>query len=78
VTDETKGGFAMSKVTIDADRCKSCSLCVSACPKKIIVLDNEQLNAHGFHPARIVDQEACIACAFCALMCPDCIIEVEK
>ena len=68
----------MSKVTIDADRCKGCSLCVSACPKKIIRLDDEAFNARGFHPARVVDEPACIACAFCALMCPDCIITVEK
>jgi len=68
----------MAKVTFDTDRCKSCALCVEVCPKKIVVLDGEMLNAHGFHPARVTDESACIACAFCALMCPDCIITVEK
>ncbi|MDR2671571.1 MAG: 4Fe-4S dicluster domain-containing protein [Oscillospiraceae bacterium] len=68
----------MSKVTFDADRCKGCSLCVSACPKKILALSEHTLNARGFHPAVIVDQGACIACAFCAMMCPDTVITVEK
>lgn len=68
----------MPKVTFRADACKGCSLCVSVCPKKILRLSPDTLNAKGFHPAEITDQEACIACAFCATMCPDCIITVEK
>ena len=68
----------MAKVTFDSDRCKSCSLCVYACPKKIVALDDGTLNAHGFHPARVTDEAACISCAFCAIMCPDAIIKVEK
>ena len=68
----------MPKVTFDADRCKGCSLCVAACPRKIIALDEERFNARGFHPARVVDEATCISCAFCAMMCPDAIIMVEK
>ena len=68
----------MPKVTFDADRCKGCSLCVSACPKKIIELDGKRLNARGFHPAHVTDESLCIACAFCAIMCPDTVIRVEK
>ncbi len=68
----------MAKVTFDADRCKGCSLCVSVCPKKIILLSRERINARGFHPAEIADEDACIACAFCATMCPDCVRKVEK
>jgi len=68
----------MPKVTFNADRCKGCSLCVTACPKKIVALDDGQFNARGFHPARITDQDSCIACAFCAMMCPDGVIKVEK
>ena len=68
----------MASVTINAELCKGCSLCVSACPKKIIALDDQSFNARGFHPARVVDEPACIACAFCAIMCPDTVITVEK
>ena len=68
----------MNKVTFDVDKCKGCSLCVEACPKKIVRLDSGKMNAKGYHPAYVTDMEKCIACAFCATMCPDCIITVEK
>lgn len=68
----------MAKVTINQDRCKGCGLCVEACPKKILVIDENTVNAKGYSPAAITDQSKCIACAFCARMCPDCVITVEK
>ncbi len=68
----------MNKVTFKTELCKGCGLCVTACPKKIIVLDKSILNAKGYHPATITDSEKCIACAFCATMCPDVVIKVER
>ncbi|MDL2273111.1 4Fe-4S binding protein [Oscillospiraceae bacterium OttesenSCG-928-G22] len=68
----------MPKVTFLSDKCKGCSLCVAACPKQIIKLSDEELNARGFHPAEVTDESKCIGCAFCATMCPDMIITVEK
>lgn len=68
----------MNKATFKTDVCKGCGLCVTACPKKIVVLATDELNQKGYHPAVITDQEKCIACAMCALMCPDCVITVEK
>ena len=47
-------------VKFDKDRCKSCYLCVSVCPKKILRIDPDQMNLKGFHPADIFDQGACI------------------
>lgn len=68
----------MAKITFNMDLCKGCSLCVLACPKKIIKLADDIINIKGYHPAEIIDQDACIACAFCATMCPDCVIKIEK
>ena len=68
----------MAKVTFDVDRCKGCGLCVEACPKNILAMSKDKMNAKGHHPAEMMDQEACIGCAFCATMCPDCVITVEK
>ena len=68
----------MVKVTINENLCKGCGLCARACPKGIIELSKEQINAKGYHPATIVDQAACIGCASCARTCPDVVIHIEK
>ena len=68
----------MAKVTFNRDICKGCGLCVGACPKQIVALDEETINAKGYHPAGCIKPEECIGCAFCATMCPDCVITVEK
>ncbi|AOH43453.1 2-oxoacid:acceptor oxidoreductase [Anaerolineaceae bacterium oral taxon 439] len=65
-------------VKFDKDRCKSCDLCVSVCPKKILRIDPDQMNLKGFHPADIFDQGACIGCAQCAMICPDSVISVYR
>ncbi|MCR5585587.1 MAG: 4Fe-4S binding protein [Lachnospiraceae bacterium] len=68
----------MAKISFKSDVCKGCGLCVTACPKKIVALDENVLNAKGHHPAKCIDPDACIGCASCALMCPDCVITVEN
>ena len=68
----------MAMVTFRTERCKGCGLCVTACPKKIVVIAEDVINEKGFHPATVNDMEACIGCASCAIMCPDCVIKVEK
>jgi 2-oxoglutarate ferredoxin oxidoreductase subunit delta len=68
----------MPKVSFDEDLCKGCGLCVGACPKKIVAITKEKMNAKGFHPARLTNADECIACGFCAVMCPDVAIRVEK
>lgn len=68
----------MPKVSFRLDRCKGCGLCVSVCPKKIVIMDNETLNDRGYHPAAVSDMSQCIGCAFCATICPDCVITIEK
>ena len=68
----------MAKITINETVCKGCSLCTGVCPKKILELSKDKLNAKGYHPAEIIDESKCIGCAFCATICPDCAIKVEK
>ncbi|HAN20215.1 MAG: 2-oxoacid:acceptor oxidoreductase [Clostridiales bacterium GWF2_36_10] len=68
----------MNKVTFKIDLCKGCGLCVTACPKKIVLLDEKQINEKGYHPAFVIDMDKCIGCAFCATMCPDVVITVIK
>ena len=68
----------MAKVTFREERCKGCGLCVNACPRKIVSLDESKLNSQGHHPAHVVEMDKCIGCACCATMCPDCVIKVER
>lgn len=68
----------MAKVSFNEDRCKGCGLCVSVCPKGIVALAKDKINAKGYHPAGVSEQDKCIGCASCALMCPDTVITVER
>jgi len=64
-------------VKINTERCKSCGLCVHACPKNILVI-GEVANSKGYYTVEVTDQSECIACAFCALICPDLALEVYR
>ena len=66
------------RIVIDAERCKSCELCISACPQEIIILA-EDLNSKGYRPAVLLDPEhKCTGCALCAVVCPDACITVYR
>jgi len=67
----------MNRVTIDSQACKGCALC-TVCPKKIVVIDQDSLNAKGYNPVKVIDIEQCTACGICAIVCPDSAIMVEK
>ena len=65
-------------VIVSPEICKGCALCTTVCPKKIMELDMQKLNAKGYHTAICTDTAACIACAMCSIMCPDSAIAVNK
>ncbi|MCL2488925.1 MAG: 4Fe-4S binding protein [Oscillospiraceae bacterium] len=68
----------MNKLIITENACKGCGLCVTACPRKILRLDADRVNAKGYNPVVCDDETTCISCAFCAMICPDLVIEVNK
>ena len=68
----------MARIIVDEKVCKGCSMCINACPKNIISLSKDRLNAKGYHPAELIDEAACVGCAACATMCPDTAITVER
>ncbi len=68
----------MAKLSFRTDLCKGCGLCVNACPKQVLAISKDKINAKGHHPVEAVDMDACVGCASCAIMCPDCIITVER
>ncbi|MDE5629629.1 MAG: 4Fe-4S binding protein [Muribaculaceae bacterium] len=65
-------------VTIDADMCKGCNLCVVACPTDVLALQPQEVNDRGYHYAFPEKPDACIGCAACATVCPDACIEVYR
>ncbi|MBF0476245.1 MAG: 4Fe-4S binding protein [Deltaproteobacteria bacterium] len=69
--------MAKGKVLFREDRCKGCSLCIMACPKKMIELSG-RLNNQGYNVAHVRSSDECTGCAMCAEMCPDVVIEVFK
>jgi 2-oxoglutarate ferredoxin oxidoreductase subunit delta len=70
----------MAGIRIHSDLCKSCKLCVGACPRNLIEMDGGVINSKGFNPAAPVPDmaEKCTGCTFCAIICPDCAIEVDR
>ncbi len=67
----------MAKIEIDKDKCKGCMLCVSVCPKKLIVRA-KKLNAKGVCCVEFSAKGECTGCSMCALMCPEVCIEISK
>jgi 2-oxoglutarate ferredoxin oxidoreductase subunit delta len=68
----------MSRIIIDADRCKGCGLCTIPCPYHLVEI-SEYFNAKGYRPAAFIDPEGqCIGCTNCAVMCPDAAIVVYR
>ena len=71
-------GLRMGRIDINNNRCKSCYLCVSTCPKCIIKKSNKT-NRLGDYLVEFEDKNnECIACAMCAKRCPDIAISVYK
>jgi 2-oxoglutarate ferredoxin oxidoreductase subunit delta len=70
--------WMVGKIVINKELCKGCSLCVGACPQKLIVVA-EEINSKGYHPAEFVDSKrVCTGCTLCALTCPEVAIEVFR
>lgn len=67
----------MPHITINAEGCKACMLCIDFCPRKSISL-GEHLNSRGYHPAEFIKDAGCTGCRICATMCPDVCIEVFR
>jgi len=73
-----KVGVVMAKGRIEVleEYCKSCGLCVAACPMKVLRI-SEKINSKGYRPVEQY-KEGCIACKMCAITCPDAAIKVYK
>ena len=70
--------MAHGRIIIDAERCKGCELCLSACPPGVIRM-GDYFNKKGYRPAVLVDPDnKCTGCALCAVVCPDVCLTVFR
>lgn len=46
----------MKKVIFNEERCKSCELCVSVCPKKILRISDDKMNEKGYKPLKYLNK----------------------
>ena len=70
----------MSLIKVNNSRCKSCYLCVNACPKQVLSI-GEKIGKTGNFIVEINKEKEndCIGCKSCAIVCPDlAITEVYK
>lgn len=70
----SKNGFQPLEIAVH--RCKGCQLCIGACPKHVLELDESLVNGLGHHPIRLTDAAACTSCALCARICPDAVFTI--
>ena len=68
----------MARIIVDEKVCKGCGMCVYACPKKLIALAKDRINATVHHTAEMLEAVKCTGCCSCAIMCPDTAITVER
>jgi 2-oxoglutarate ferredoxin oxidoreductase subunit delta len=64
-------------IEINQGLCKGCEICISFCPKGIIIL-SDKLNAGGYLTVVLNDNGECTGCAICAVVCPEVAIEVYR
>ena len=69
----------MAYIVLNTKRCKSCYLCIDACPKGLIKKSDET-GITGNQVVKFEDANGeCLGCKCCALTCPDlAITEVYK
>jgi len=72
-----KGRNKVAKPVFAGEKCKSCEMCVSVCPPKILSL-SRAINGRGYNIIQCDDEARCVGCASCARICPDAVIEIYK
>ena len=63
-TEKQLGRKRSARVTVFANWCKGCGLCVAFCPQQVFEEDDES------HPV-VAHPERCTFCNWCAMHCPD-------
>ena len=70
--------MSRGRPVIDRERCKGCTLCVGACPEKILAMSRDTFNRQGVPFAQCFEESRCTACLSCAIVCPDMAIRIVR
>jgi len=62
---------AAFQVRVNQTYCKGCEICVQACPRGVLALND-------LRKAEVRRPEACTGCLSCEIYCPDVAIHVEE
>ncbi len=65
------------KITINAEFCKSCGLCVDVCKRDVLSV-GPATNSKGYRAIVAAHPEHCVGCSVCAVMCPEGAIALKK
>ena len=67
------------RVVVHLDLCKgsACHLCITYCPKKILIPSDVPSKMEGTIPV-VTDNALCIDCGMCEYHCPELAISVDK
>jgi len=64
------------ELVIYPERCKSCGLCIVACPRKALSIGTNSNRAGYKYVA--VDLEKCAKCGICYTACPDYVFAIKE
>ena len=65
-------------VELSEEFCIGCGLCVSVCPRKILVINNNKINKKGYPIIGVTNTTKCIGCGSCTMICPNSVIKIIK
>ena len=63
-------------VVIDTEACKGCDLCIDACPPRVLVMTEHEVNTRGYRFPLLL--AGCTGCKACSQICPDFCFQVFK
>lgn len=66
-----------TRILIDEESCKGCSLCLQVCPRKVFSAGKKR-NRAGYQIPEVTEANNCTQCLLCELTCPDLALTVEK
>ncbi|NMB02654.1 MAG: 4Fe-4S binding protein [Firmicutes bacterium] len=65
------------QVLVNEERCKACSLCITACPHGVLQLSTK-INSKGYHPVEVYQPDKCTGCTLCGVICPDLVLTIKR